>query len=112
MKQATLHNFDFIHEKDIRIGDRVRVKRAGDVIPYVIGPMKSVRTGREASYSPPECCPVCGEPVEHLEGEVDAISSSTDYLLRGEDPGSKLDRARELGVSVIREEDLRGLLST
>ena len=44
VKQATLHNFDFISEKDIRIGDRVLVKRAGEVIPYIIGPIPDVRT--------------------------------------------------------------------
>jgi DNA ligase (NAD+) len=70
VKQATLHNFDFIEEKDIRVGDRVRVKRAGDVIPYVIGPVPSVRTGEEKPYPPTERCPVCDEAVEHLEGEV------------------------------------------
>ena len=70
VKQATLHNFDFIKEKDIRIGDRVRIKRAGDVIPYVIGPMVSARTGNERVFKPPETCPACGQPVEHIEGEV------------------------------------------
>ncbi|MGB2955733.1 MAG: NAD-dependent DNA ligase LigA [Anaerolineales bacterium] len=70
VKQATLHNFDFIRDKDIRIGDRVMVKRAGEVIPYVMGPVKDLRTGAERVYSPPEICPVCQEPVEHLEGEV------------------------------------------
>jgi len=70
VKQATLHNFDFIFEKDIRIGDRVRVKRAGDVIPYVIGPVEAGRTGEERPYVPPKTCPACNQPVEHLEGEV------------------------------------------
>ncbi len=70
VKQATLHNFDFIREKDIRKGDRVMVKRAGEVIPYVMGPVKDLRTGAERVYLPPEKCPVCHEPVEHLEGEV------------------------------------------
>jgi DNA ligase (NAD+) len=70
VKQATLHNFDYIAEKDIRPGDRVLVKRAGDVIPYVIGPVKSVRTGQEQPYTPPSTCPSCMEPVEHIEGEV------------------------------------------
>lgn len=70
VKQATLHNFDFIEEKDIRIGDRVMVKRAGDVIPYVIGPVLAARTGKEKRYKPPQKCPVCGEPVEHIEDEV------------------------------------------
>ncbi|MEN6409494.1 MAG: NAD-dependent DNA ligase LigA, partial [Anaerolineaceae bacterium] len=70
VKQATLHNFDYIAEKDIRVGDRVLLKRAGEVIPYVIGPVPEVRTGKEVPYQPPQTCPVCGEAVEHLEGEV------------------------------------------
>ncbi len=70
VKQATLHNFDFISEKDIRKGDRVMVKRAGEVIPYIMGPVKEIRTGEERAFSPPDICPVCQEPVEHLEGEV------------------------------------------
>ena len=71
VKQATLHNFDYIREKDIRIGDRVRVKRAGEVIPYVIGPVVAARSGSELPYIPPQTCPECGETVEHLPGEVD-----------------------------------------
>jgi len=70
VRQATLHNFDFIEEKDIRIGDRVLVKRAGEVIPYVIGPIEDVRTGEEEKYTPPETCPSCGEPIVNPEGEV------------------------------------------
>lgn len=70
VKQATLHNFDYIAEKDIRIGDRVSVKRAGDVIPYVIGPITALRTGSEQIYHPPLICPACNQPVEHFEGEV------------------------------------------
>ncbi len=70
VKQATLHNFEYIEEKDIRIGDRVLVKRAGEVIPYVIGPIEDVRTGEEKVYAPPETCPSCGSEVESPEGEV------------------------------------------
>lgn len=70
VKQATLHNFDYIAEKDIRIGDRVSVKRAGDVIPYVIGPIRDIRTGEEKVFEPPEACPACDQQVEHFEGEV------------------------------------------
>lgn len=70
VRQATLHNFDYISEKDIRIGDQVILKRAGDVIPYVIGPVVSERTDRAMNFVPPDMCPVCGEPVENLEGEV------------------------------------------
>src|SRR5512140_606201 len=69
VKNATLHNFDYIGEKDIRLGDRVLVKRAGEVIPYVIGPVVDLRSGSEKPYVPPNNCPTCGQPVEHLEGE-------------------------------------------
>jgi DNA ligase (NAD+) len=70
VERATLHNFDYIAEKDIRPGDRVLIKRAGEVIPYVIGPVKDVRTGKEKHYRPPSTCPACAQPVEHFEGEV------------------------------------------
>lgn len=70
VKQATLHNFDYIAEKDIRVGDRVRVKRAGQVIPYVIGPVEELRSGQEQPYRLPQVCPACGEPVENIPGEV------------------------------------------
>ncbi|MBI4761009.1 MAG: NAD-dependent DNA ligase LigA [Chloroflexota bacterium] len=70
VERATLHNFDYIAEKDIRVGDRVLVKRAGEVIPYVIGPVVEARTGKEKPYKPPQTCPACGQPVEHFEGEV------------------------------------------
>jgi len=70
VKNATLHNFDYIAGKDIRPGDRVLVKRAGEVIPYVIGPVVDLRTGAERPYLPPDNCPACGQPVEHFEAEV------------------------------------------
>jgi DNA ligase (NAD+) len=70
VERATLHNFDYIAQKDIRIGDRVLVKRAGEVIPYVIGPIIDARTGKEKRYKPPLTCPACRQPVERFEGEV------------------------------------------
>jgi DNA ligase (NAD+) len=70
VRQATLHNFEYIAEKDIRIGDRVLIKRAGEVIPYVIGPVVDARDGSEKVFSPPGVCPSCGQPVEHFPGEV------------------------------------------
>lgn len=59
VKQATLHNFDFIADKDIRIGDRVLIKRAGEVIPYIIATISEKRDGSQMSYSPPATCPSC-----------------------------------------------------
>lgn len=70
VERATLHNFDFIAEKDIRVGDRVLIKRAGEVIPYVIGPVLDARSGKEKKFKPPSQCPACGQAVEHFEGEV------------------------------------------
>jgi DNA ligase (NAD+) len=70
VERATLHNFDYIAEKDIRVGDRVLLKRAGEVIPYVIGPVVDARKGKEKKYKPPSKCPACGQPAEHFEGEV------------------------------------------
>lgn len=70
VSRATLHNFDFIKEKDIRVKDRVLIKRAGDVIPYVIGPIVEVRSGDEKTWQMPRTCPSCAQEVEHLAGEV------------------------------------------
>jgi DNA ligase (NAD+) len=88
ISNATLHNFDDIARKDIRLGDRVLIKRAGDVIPYVAGPVVSARTGAEQVIAPPTECPYCGTPVTKREGEV-AL-----YCLNDECPG-KVDRAIE-----------------
>ena len=71
VSKATLHNADYILDRDIRIGDRVVIKRAGDVIPAVVGPVKEVRTGGEVEYQPLTECPVCGRALVRPEGEVD-----------------------------------------
>ncbi len=70
VERATLHNFDFITEKDIRPGDRVLIKRAGEVIPYVIGPIKELRVNKIKPYIFPKTCPACQQPIEHIDGEV------------------------------------------
>ena len=70
VRNATLHNYDEIARKDIRIGDRVLVKRAGDVIPYIVGPIIETRDGNERPIERPTACPYCGEPVIQLPGEV------------------------------------------
>lgn len=68
IKLATLHNADDIRRKDIREGDIVVVKRAGEVIPQVVGPVREKRTGAEKEFTWPDKCPACGAPVEHEEG--------------------------------------------
>jgi DNA ligase (NAD+) len=70
VKSATLHNVDYIKNNDIRIGDTVLVTRAGDVIPRVVGPVPSQRTGRERKFKMPQRCPVCGSDVDHPPDEA------------------------------------------
>ncbi len=70
VQHATLHNYDYIRDNDIRVGDMVLVKRAGEVIPQVLGPVVDLRSGQEQLWQMPERCPVCGEPVAQPEGEV------------------------------------------
>lgn len=67
---ATLHNEEDIRRKDIRVGDTVIVHRAGEVIPQVVGPVVSLRTGAEVPWQMPAACPVCGTPVVKPEGEA------------------------------------------
>jgi DNA ligase (NAD+) len=70
IERATLHNFQDIARKDIRIGDTVVIKRAGDVIPQVERPVTGLRTGNERVITIPQHCPVCEKPVVRPGGEV------------------------------------------
>lgn len=70
IRLATLHNEEDIRRKDIRVGDTVLIQRAGEVIPQVVGPIVSKRTGEEVEFRMPERCPVCGGPVVKPEGEA------------------------------------------
>jgi DNA ligase (NAD+) len=70
IRLATLNNYEDVARKDLRIGDRVIIKRAGEVIPFVVGPIVSTRTGDEIPITPPERCPICDSEVVHPEGEV------------------------------------------
>ena len=68
--RATLHNEDEVRRKDVRIGDTVIVRKAGDVIPEVLGPVESLRPEGAVEWSMPSACPSCGSPVIREEGEV------------------------------------------
>ena len=67
---ATLHNEDQVHQKDVRVGDRVVVRRAGDVIPEVVGPVLSARPDGTKPWKMPDHCPFCKSPIERPEGEA------------------------------------------
>jgi DNA ligase (NAD+) len=70
VKRATLHNYDEVTRKDIRIGDHVIIQRAGDVIPEVVKPLTTKRTGAERQFTMPDSCPICGSEVIRPEGEA------------------------------------------
>lgn len=70
VSRATLHNEDFIVAKDLKIGDRVLVQKAGDIIPEVVAVLKEKRNGKEREYKMPTHCPACGEELFREEGEA------------------------------------------
>lgn len=67
---ATLHNIDFIRERDVRIGDTVRLRKAGDIIPEIISVVLEKRPGNAAPFEMPKFCPSCNEPVVREDGEA------------------------------------------
>ena len=76
--RATLHNADEVRRKDVRVGDTVIVRKAGDVIPEVLGPVASLRPADAQPWSMPTTCPSCGSPVIREEGEADYRCISID----------------------------------
>jgi DNA ligase (NAD+) len=75
VSNATLHNIDELHRKDVRVGDTVIVRRAGDVIPEVVGVIKGRRPRRTSTVELPKSCPECESPVIRIEGEAVARCS-------------------------------------
>ena len=116
ISKTTLHNEDFIKEKDLKIGDTVVIQKAGDVIPEVVEVVKDKRDGSEREFEMPKVCPVCGADVVREEGEA---------ILRciGIECSAKLFRSivhfasreamniKGLGYSIIEELLNRGLIS-
>jgi DNA ligase (NAD+) len=101
IRQATLHNEDDIRRKDIREGDVVLVKRAGDVIPQVVGPVREKRTGIEREFRYPAECPACGAPVLREEGDAMA------YCTNGQCPAQRLESLKHFVSQPAM--DIRGL---
>lgn len=78
VQMATLHNADQVTAKDVRPGDLVRVRKAGDVIPEIVGPVLESRPAGAEPWRFPERCPVCGGPLVRLEGEADTYCTNVD----------------------------------
>ena len=83
---ATLHNEDEVARKGVLIGDTVIVRRAGDVIPEVVGPVESLRTGKEKKFRMPKKCPSCGSDIVRREGEAAA------YCVGSDCPSQRIER--------------------
>ena len=79
VSRATLHNEDFIRQRDIRIGDTVILQKAGEVIPEIVSVVTEKRTGREVEFSMPDKCPACNSQVVRLPGEVAYRCTAVSY---------------------------------
>ncbi|HEY1634650.1 MAG TPA: NAD-dependent DNA ligase LigA [Acidimicrobiales bacterium] len=88
---ATLHNEDQVALKDVRPGDTVMVRKAGDVIPEVVGPVLSLRPKRLRAWRFPDTCPACGRPLSRLEGESDT------FCTNAECPAQRVQRIAHFG---------------
>jgi DNA ligase (NAD+) len=114
VRQASLHNYDLIAQKDIRIGDTVIIKRSGEVIPYVVGPVIAARTGGERVVMPPAICPICQSPVARDEDEVayyctnprcpERIARNIEYFVSRE--AMDIDGLGERGVRLLLSQGL------
>ncbi len=111
---ATLHNEIQVHAKDVRVGDTVIVRRAGDVIPEVVGPVRDRRPAGTRRWSMPSTCPACGEPLVRPEGEahhfcenVDCPSRLRESLVHLAGRGAlDIEGLGELTVDLLLEEGL------
>ena len=101
IRAATLHNQEDIRKKDIRPGDRVLIKRAGDVIPQVVGPVDKAEEGRAAPYAYPGECPECGTPI--VQGPDEALA----YCRNGNCPAQRFESLKHFVSRAAL--DIRGL---
>lgn len=115
VKRASLHNQDEIDKKDIRVGDTVVVRRAGDVIPEVVKVITSMRSGKERRFTMPQSCPVCGSDVVRLPGEAvhRCVGISCPAQLKGRIKHFASKRGMDidgLGVKLINQLVEKGLV--
>ncbi|MFZ2300027.1 MAG: NAD-dependent DNA ligase LigA [Candidatus Moraniibacteriota bacterium] len=76
VSRATLHNFDEIKRLDVRVGDTVVIRKAGDIIPEIVSVMKNLRSGKERKMGEPKQCPICGDSVRHVRMKGDEVSAA------------------------------------
>ncbi len=108
VSRATLHNIDYIHAKDIRIGDRVLVHKAGDIIPEVVRSLPEKRSKDSTPYEMPKLCPSCGGAVTRDEGE--AAVRCTNASCPAQLHRTLLHFARAMGIDNLGESVLQTLI--
>jgi DNA ligase (NAD+) len=108
---ATLHNEIQVHAKDVRVGDRVLVRRAGDVIPEVVGPVRSERPEGTEVWHMPASCPFCGEPLVRPEGEAHHFCENVDCPNRLRESLAHLASRGALDIEGLGEQTVELLLA-
>lgn len=111
VSRATLHNEDEVHRKDVRIGDTVIVRKAGDVIPEVLGPVLPLRPEGAAVWHMPRECPSCGSPVVREEGEVAFRCISIDCPAQAQERLVHWASRGALDIDGMGEEVVRSLIA-
>lgn len=131
VSSATLHNIDFIREKDIRIGDRVIIQKAGDIIPAVVDVITDARDGSEREFAMPENCPECGGKLAQEEEEIrskksgEVLRTKADAAFRCVNPHCEPQKVRRIihfasrdamdidgmGIKVVKQLVDKGLVS-
>ncbi|MDD4798257.1 MAG: NAD-dependent DNA ligase LigA [Clostridia bacterium] len=115
ISKATLHNADNVRDKDIKIGDRVIIRKAGEVIPEVVRSLPNERTGNERDFIMPNRCPVCGTPSVRVEGEAATRCPNEDCPARRMEmiihfAGKKMMDIDGLGPAIIEQLLAQGLI--
>jgi DNA ligase (NAD+) len=109
---ATLHNEEQLHAKDVRVGDTVIVRRAGDVIPEIVGPVRSERPDGAEVWHMPDDCPFCGEPLRRPEGEAHHFCENVDCPNRIFESLTHMASRSALDIEGLGERTVRQLLDT
>ncbi|MCD8573851.1 MAG: NAD-dependent DNA ligase LigA, partial [Gammaproteobacteria bacterium] len=113
VSNATLHNMDEIERKDIRIGDTVIIRRAGDVIPEIVHVVVEKRVGHEEKISPPSCCPACQHSVERVVGEtVIRCSRGLDCIAQRKEMLVHFSSRRAMNIEGLGEKLIYQLVDT
>jgi DNA ligase (NAD+) len=113
VRRASLHNADFIANKDIRVGDMVLVEKAGEIIPYVVRSEPGARTGKETLFQFPKTCPYCGSPVERDKNSAFyRCTGGADCAAQGKEVLRAFARRSAMDIEGLGEKSIEQLVDT